>query len=199
MLRQFPEYTAWRAHFRLVDTNFGPKTALRDRATGLEWLRPAITANSYGTGSEEALTDRMAKDRDLAGWRFATRDEVRKFMAHFTGSPDGRSEDPAVARKLVRLLGGTLNDQPYPSSGWFDSRVTVNIAGYTTAPARVAADGTPIKCGSCGPGFWRYEVFAGEMEKGDRIIVNVDPGSQPGWARDKNFTGGNGFFLVRAQ
>jgi hypothetical protein len=129
---------------RLVDTSFGPLTALLASATGLEWLRPTLLADPNLIFSEQSLTDRMAPGMDLAGRRFATRDEVRNFLPHFTGSPDGRSQDPAVERKLLRLLGGTLLDKPDRQTSWIDSRITVRIiacedVGADAGPRRSVA------------------------------------------------------------
>jgi hypothetical protein len=45
-LPQFPEYTAWKARFHLVDTAFGPRTALLDQATGLECFGPRLPRTS---------------------------------------------------------------------------------------------------------------------------------------------------------
>jgi len=195
-LPQFPEYTAWKAQFRLVDTGFGPLTALLDSATGFEWLRPTLLADPNRTFSEQNLTDRMAPGMDLTGWRFATRDEVRNFLAHFTGSPDGRSQDPAVERKLLRLLGGTLLDKPDRQTGWIDSRITVRIAGLTPAPADHSPDGSPLTCGNCGPGFWAHAAFIREGVKDGHVSVTIDP-DQPwkitGPVQD---SAGVGYFLV---
>ncbi len=205
-LPKFPEYTAWKKRFRLVDTAFGAQTALLDRATGLEWLRPVLTTDSNVPVSEEGLTARIAQEKEFAGWRFATRDEVRRFLAHFTGSADGSSQDPAIERKLLRLLGGTLEDTPDRQTGWIDSRITVRIAGLTPAPADLSASGSPLTCSSCGPGFWAHYAFIREGVKDGQITVTIDPDKQ--WkVMGKQvggftvFEGGSvhdaGFFLVR--
>lgn len=127
-LPPFPEYTVWKMHFRLVDTAFGPRTAMLDLATGLEWLRPTFTSDSNVPVTEQSLAARLAQEKNFAGWRFATRDEVRSYFAHFTGSRDGTSQDPAIERKLLRLLGGTIAGTPN-EGGWIDNRETVRIAG----------------------------------------------------------------------
>ncbi len=207
-LPQFPEYIAWRKHFELLDTAFGPRTALFDQATGLEWLRPTFTQGLNMPTSELSLTDRMAHETAFAGWRFATRDEVRSFLAHFTGTPDGVSRDPSIERKLLRLMGGKITGVPNQQTGWIDNRVTIRIAGVLPAPADLSPDGSPLTCNSCGPGFWAYYAFIREGVKDGQVDAIIDPDQQ--WkVMDRNktgltvFEGGTvhsaGFFLVHKQ
>jgi hypothetical protein len=187
-LPEVPEYTAWKAHFRLVETGFGPQTALLDLATGFEWLRPSIIAETNMPVTEQSLTARMARETELTGWRFATLDEVVTFLAHFTGSPDGSSPDAAVVRKLIRLLGGTLQNKSDPQTGWIDSRITVRIAGFTPAPADHSPDGVSSTCPTCGPGFWAHAAFIGEMVKDGHSTVIINP-DQRSYRTDKQDNG----------
>ena len=48
-----------------------------DSLTSLEWVDPAVTSNN----SVDDVTARFSAD--LAGFRYATRDEVRVFLSHF--------------------------------------------------------------------------------------------------------------------
>jgi hypothetical protein len=82
--------------FAQVDTSLGPATALEDKITGLKWLHWDLTANlSYST-----LEASMVPGKWLAGWRYATPEELRALFAHFTGSADGKSTDPALAARM---------------------------------------------------------------------------------------------------
>ena len=205
-LPEVPEYSAWKAHFQLVDTGFGPQTALLDLASGLEWLRPSIIADANMPVSEQSLTGRMARETELAGWRFAALNEVRTFLSHFTGSPDGSSQDPAVARKLIRLLGGTLQETPASGNGRTENgRITIRIAGLTQAPADHSPDGVSSVCPTCGPGFWAHAAFISVGSQDGRGFVTVDP-DQRSYRSDKQDNGSMvyegtmhyaGFFLVR--
>ena len=185
-LPPFPEYTSWKKQFRLVDTAFGPQTAMLDLATGLEWLRPTYTSDSNMPVTEQSLAIRIAQDRNFAGWRFATKDEVRSYFAHFTGSPDGSSQDPAIERKLLRLLGGTIEGTPN-EGGWIDNRETVRIA--------VAAQGE----------LWDHYAFVREGVKDGHTEATINPDEhyQSQGQGMIVFEGGTthyaGFFLVRPQ
>lgn len=178
------EYTAWKKHFRLVDTPFGPLTAMLDLATGLEWLRPTFTSDHNIPVTEQSLATRIAQEKDFAGWRFATRDEVRSYFAHFTGSEDGTSPAPAVARKLLRLLGGTIEGTPN-HWGWIDNRETVRIVGSPQGET------------------WDYYAFIDERVKDGAVEATIDPNEQfHGMGQAMlEFEGGTshyaGFFLVR--
>jgi hypothetical protein len=108
------EYTGWKRDFALVDTSFGEKTALLDKATGLEWLRLNFTANR----SNKRMLKEIEPGGEFQTWRLANVGELRILFGHFTGTADGHSTDPAMERKLQRLLGGPL-DEPFNSStGW---------------------------------------------------------------------------------
>ena len=155
--------------------------------------------------TEPSLATRIARETELAGWRFATLHEVRTFLAHFTGSPDGSSHDPAVVRKLIRLLGGMLRNTSDPQTGWIDSRITVRIAGMTPAPADHSSEGVSSVCPTCKPGFWVHTVFISEMVKDGRGTVVINP-DQRSYRTDKLDNGSMvyegtmhyaGFFLVR--
>jgi len=144
-------------------------------------------------------------EAELAGWRFARGDEVRTFLARFTGSPDGSSQDPAVARKLIRLLGGMLRSTSDPQTGWIDSRITVRIDGMTPAPADHSSEGVSSVCPTCKPGFWAHAAFICEMVKDGHSTVIIDP-DQRSYRTDKQDNGSlvyegtmhyAGFFLVR--
>jgi hypothetical protein len=108
------EYTGWKHDFELIDTSFGERTALLDKATGLEWLRLNFTADR----SYERILKEIEPGGEFQTWRVANVGELRIFFGHFTGTQDGRSTDPGIERKLQRLLGGPL-DEPFNSStGW---------------------------------------------------------------------------------
>jgi hypothetical protein len=191
-----PEYTGWKSKFSLSTTSFGEKTALLDKATHLEWLRLSLTHGQ----SEEALSAMMQPTRELAGWRFATRSEVRAFIADFTGTPDGHTNNPAIERKLQRLLGG-LDTGPAPSTGWSRRAVYGHIAGYEPdlnhkVPA-VLPTGTPVPCPTCGYGFITHSAYIADDSNNGQISVTVDP-DQQGWCVGK-FSFALGTFLVREQ
>jgi hypothetical protein len=107
-------YTGWKANFTLADTPFGKNTALIDRSTHLEWLALDLTRNK----SPESLDRDMSRRKPLDGWRFATDDEVETLFRHFTGSPTGRSTDPAVVHELQLALGGPLGASQSHPGGW---------------------------------------------------------------------------------
>jgi hypothetical protein len=188
------EYTGWKSKFSLSTTSFGEKTALLDQATHLEWLRLSLTHGQ----SEEALSAMMQPTQELAGWRFATRSEVRAFIADFTGTPDGHTNNPAIERKLQRLLGG-LDTGPAPSTGWSRRAVYGHIAGYEPdlnhkVPS-VLPTGTPVPCATCGYGFITHSAYIADDSNNGQISVTVDP-DQQGWCVGR-FNSALGTFLVR--
>jgi hypothetical protein len=199
-----PEYTAWKAHFSLVDTSFGELTALLDSATRLEWLRPSLTEDFNVPVTEQSLTARLAPGKDLFGWRFATWDEVGILFADFTGMPDGDSHDPAVARKLLRLLGGTVQGTPDLQTGWIDNRMTICIAGLMTAP--VQDPRIPSSLNSYEPQLWAHYAFIDEAVWNGQESVTITANESQGVGKGPNdcllvFEGGStryaSFFLVR--
>jgi hypothetical protein len=205
-LPPFPEYAAWRARFSLVDTSFGELTALLDSATGLEWLRPSFTEGFNVPVTEQSLAARMAPGKDLFGWRFATWDEVGIFLADFTGLPDGDSHDPAAARKLLRLLGGTVQGTPDRQTGWIDNRMTICIAGLMTAP--VQDPRLPSSLNSYEPQLWAHYAFIDDAVLNGQETVTITANESQALGNGPNdgqfvFEGGSehhaGFFLVRQQ
>src|SRR5262249_37935115 len=84
-----PRCVATTANFEQVDTSLGPKTALKDKITGLQWLHLKLTEGMGYTRLKPA----MAAGGRFAGWRFATPDEVKQLFAHYVGSPEGVSTD----------------------------------------------------------------------------------------------------------
>jgi hypothetical protein len=123
-----PEYTAWKRDFALVETSFGEKTALLDKSTCLEWLHLNFTANrSY---------ERMMKETQPGGeferWQIANVAQVRTFFARFTGTPDGSSADPAIERKLQRLLGGPIDEAFDEPTHWHRNSIYAWMDGPTS-------------------------------------------------------------------
>jgi hypothetical protein len=150
-----PEYTEWKKHFSLTDTSFGEKAALLDIATNLEWLRLNFTTNR----SYDQVLKELERGGDFEGWRLATVGELRTCFAHFTGSADGRSTDPAIERKLQRLLGGPLDEVSNASTGWHSS----DTAGYV---------GDPV-----GPDNNMIHYHLGDVGEDSGPFVTVDPDS----------------------
>jgi hypothetical protein len=204
-ISELHEYTAWKSHFALSDTSFGKQTALLDQATHLEWLRVSLSAGL----SEEAVRKAMEPGGRFEGWRFGTIAEVGTFFAHFTGSPDGRSTDPAIERKLQRLLGGPLDTMSNDQTGWSRKSTPARIAGLTPAtheqtpqhPATPAGASPP--CPTCGVGFIFHaasiyeDTSYGHTQIGV-IDAHVDPDGGSGWTIGDGTGGSNsGIFLVR--
>jgi hypothetical protein len=199
---EFPDYTAWKRRFELADTSFGEKTALLDKATRLEWLRVNLTTHL----SEEATRKAMEAGGRFEGWRFATSAEVLVFFAHFTGTPDGKTTDPAIERKLQRLLGGPLSTAENSQTGWGRASTSVRIAGLTPAPYDrtpqnpAIAPGSPTRCPTCGAGFLYSGASIYEDIQNGRVDAHVIPVEGGGWtSMDGSGTGEEGLFLVRKQ
>ena len=144
----------------------------------------------------------------MEGWRFATKAEVGRFFADFTGVPDGRTEDPGVERALQRLLGGPTDTPKNEQTGWSRRSTYVRIAGLTPAPAEDAprAAGVPVEmaypCPPCKTGF---NYFASSILEdtlnGKFTMLTVEPGidfSKRGWTDGDHIAPWeSGFFLVR--
>ena len=139
-------YTGWQAAFILTDTSFGKGTALLDQSTHLEWLRLGETRNK----SQEQLRRNMSPHKALDGWRFATDDEVATFFRHFTGSPTGRTSDPAIVAELERLVGGPFSTSHSTPGNWTHARLPKAASPDTThstsgfAPCRIASLPVPL-------------------------------------------------------
>jgi hypothetical protein len=73
-----------------------------------------LTANHSFSDIEGSL----APGKWLAGWRFATPKELRAFFAHYTGSIDGTSSDPALAARMQSDLGGPTDGAYNPKTGF---------------------------------------------------------------------------------
>jgi hypothetical protein len=168
-----PEYTEWRRSFELVDSSFGEKTALLDRATHLEWLRLNFTANLSYNQVRKALQP----GGTFEGWRLATVRELRTFFANFTGTEDGRSHDLSMERKLQRLLGGPLEESNDPAHDWH------RTSGYV---------GDPI-----GPDNHMIHYHMGYIGEESGFLVEIDPFSE-GSAISGFFSPSEGTFLVRS-
>ena len=147
----------------------------------------------------------MSPAKELAGWRFATPEEVHGFLAHFTGTPNGASNAPAVVRKLLRLLGGIQRNQPDPQTGWLDNRITVRIAGITPIAAAPPPGGDSSAGPAGQPRLMLRTVFIGEMVKDGHSVAGIDP-DQPvslnssrdiGLMVNEGLMRYAGFFLVR--
>jgi hypothetical protein len=178
-----PVYTGWKAHFRVVNTPLGEATALEDMRSHLQWLRLTLTKLQ----SKDSLQKQMAPGERLAGWRFATREEVQKFFANFIGSENGFSKDPGIERALQHLLGGPLDTPRTAETGW-SRRATyaviaeVQPAGPEERPANPAVPvGTPPPCASCGYGFVTWAAYIAEDTMNNHIDATISPGEK-GWS-----------------
>jgi hypothetical protein len=98
-----PRCVATPAGFEQVETTLGPKTALKDNLTGLLWLHLTASQTLGYQGIQKAL----AEGGKLAGWRYATLEELRQFFIDYVGSPDGTSADAAMAARFLDDIDGT--------------------------------------------------------------------------------------------
>lgn len=179
-----PEYTAWKSGFVLTDTPYGKHTGLLDQATHLEWLRLSATANKR----QETLSRMMAPKRPLDGWRFATLEEVSTMFADFTGTIDGRSQDPAVERKLQDLFGGPLSTPKGAGPGWKRKISNGQIAGFE-AP-------NDWNRSAAAPRFLYHYAEISETEQDGQVTATVNP-HLTGWTDGDRTSPANGTFLVR--
>lgn len=196
-----PVYTGWKADFRVVNTPLGEATALEDMRSHLQWLRLTLTKLQ----SKDSLQKQMAPGERLAGWRFATHEEVQKFFAKFTGSENGFSKDPGIERALQHLLGGPLDTPRTAETGW-SRRATyaviaeVQPAGPEERPANPAVPvGTPPPCASCGYGFVTWTAYIAEDTMNNHIDATISPGEK-GWSNSDygvNFGVNSAILLVR--
>jgi uncharacterized protein len=196
-----PVYTSWKAHFRVVNTPLGEATALEDMRSHLQWLRLTLTKLQ----SKDSLQKQMAPGERLAGWRFATREEVQKFFANFIGSENGFSKDSGIERALQHLLGGPLDTPRTAETGW-SRRATyaviaeVQPAGPEERPANPAVPvGTPPPCASCGYGFVTWTAYIAEDTMNNHIDATISPGEK-GWSNSDygvNFGVNSAILLVR--
>jgi len=171
------DYTGWKGDFSLTDTSFGEKTALLDRATNLEWLRLNFTvALSY-----DRIVKELRPDGAFEGWRMATFGEVHTFFAHFTGTTDNHPKDPAIERKLQRLLGGPLEEFSNTSTGWHRS----DTRGYAFDPK-----------GPVNNEIHFHESYIAE-DSGPFVTVDPDVGESEMPTNAWNQGTLNGTFLVR--
>jgi hypothetical protein len=177
-------YTGWQTNFTLTDTSFGKHSALLDQTTHLEWLRLAATRNK----SQDALSHTMAPHKALEGWRFATEEEVIAFFRHFTGSPSGRTSDPAIASELQRVMGGPLATTHDNAAGWTRSITNGRIAGYFAPTSNFAPAGAPRFQ-------YHYATIREESHEG-QVTITVIP-SQTGWIDGDTNTPDTGTFVVR--
>jgi hypothetical protein len=182
---QYPEFTAWQSSFALVSTSFGEKTALYDRQTGLVWLRPTLA----GAVAEESIREKTKPRQQFAGWRFATPEEVASFLADFTGSPDGTSTEPAIERKLLRLLGGDDTQGIHNDEGWSRIALYVRVAGLVPATTADSPDGK---------GFVFHYAYIAEDRQHGQVQATVAPYLK-GWTRADGDAASDGIFLVRSK
>src|SRR5260370_25504853 len=59
-------------------------------------------------------------------------------------SPDGRSTDPLIERKLQRLLGGPLDTMSNDQTGWSRKSGPARIAGLTLRPTSKLRSPLPL-------------------------------------------------------
>lgn len=178
-------YTGWQSNFTLTDTSYGKHSALLDQTTHLEWLRLSATRNK----SQDTLRRAMSPHKALDGWRFATDEEVTTFFRHFTGSPSGRTTDPAIESELQRLMGGPLGNSHSTAGGWTRSFTNGRIAGYYAPTSDLAPAGSPRFQ-------YHYAVIREETHDGGEVTVTVNP-SQTGWIDGDTNSPDTGTFLVR--
>jgi hypothetical protein len=198
---EFPEYTAWKSAFDLTETSFGEKTALFDQATGLAWLHPNLTANL----PEEEVRKRMEVGGEFEGWRFAIASEVKNFLADFTSSPNGETTNPAIVRKLIRLLGGDAETGIRNNeTAWSRIEISAHIAGLMPAACKGTPSdtahppGSPVPGSTCNTGFVFHYAYIGEDREHGQVSATVKP-YEKGWVRSDGVVNPGGFFLVREQ
>lgn len=166
---------AGRPGFEQVATSFGPYTALRDNATGLEWLDLNLTANR----SISDIKKNLAPGGQFAGWRYATEEELRRFFADFDGSPNGYSTNAAIAKKLQEDLGGPLKIIT-GQNGWQREY----SKGYLDAPYKDV-------------GFEPYGYIM--LDSDNRVGAMIDPAGGETWYVPRLLASDDlGSFLVRA-
>jgi hypothetical protein len=90
--------------FAQVGTEFGPKTALKDKRTSLLWLHLDLTK-----GMSYAQVKAQMSKVQLGTWRFAASQEIREMFAHFNHSSDGFLKNDRLAAKLQHELGGPVS------------------------------------------------------------------------------------------
>ena len=86
--------------FALVDSLSGEKTALLDKATGLEWLRLNFTVNR----SYERILKEIEPGGEFQTWRLANVGELLFCLRAFHRHGGRHSTDPGIERKLQRRL-----------------------------------------------------------------------------------------------
>jgi hypothetical protein len=177
-------YTGWQTAFTLADTSFGKRTALLDQATHLAWLRLSESRNK----SQEELRRNMSPRKPLDGWRFATDDEVATFFRHFTGSPSGRTSDPAIVAELQRLMGGPLTTSHSSPNNWSRAVTNGRIAGYYAPTSGFAPAGAARFQ-------YHYAVIRQDTANGE-VTAIINPG-QTGWIDGDTTSPDTGTFLVR--
>jgi hypothetical protein len=60
----------------------------------------------------------MSQGGRFSGWRYATSNELSTLFKHFIGGPE-TTTDPSIEDKFQRLLGGPLNVDGNPATGWY--------------------------------------------------------------------------------
>jgi len=125
------EYTAWKKRLKLADTSFGPKTALLDTSTHLEWLRLNFSAHL----TYKKVVAEMAPGGRFEGWRYATGAELETFFRHFAGPAESKT-DSLIEAKLQRLLGGPLETSSNPTTGWHRSSSLGMVADVSASGTR---------------------------------------------------------------
>jgi hypothetical protein len=175
-------YTGWQTAFTLTDTSFGKQSALLDQSTHLEWLRLSATRNK----AQETLRRAMLPHKALDGWRFATDDEVQTFFRHFTGTPNGRTTDPAIEIALQRLMGGPLGHSH--NTGWSRDFTYGRIQGYYTP----TSDFRPASSAR-----FQYHFASIQEETRDGELTTTIEPYKTGWADGDTSSPDTGTFLVR--
>jgi hypothetical protein len=151
-------------------------------------LRPTLTEGETGRQVQE----RIQAGGNLAGWRFATTSEFVGFLTNFTSTKNGESEDPAVIRKLIRVLGGDADvGIQNNETGWSRIEIYVRIAELPAANFTYRGQAFDKH-----KGFAFHHVFIGEdREKGTQFDrINLFDG---GWVTSEDAMGYGGFALVR--
>jgi hypothetical protein len=162
-----------------VATEFGPDTATRDTATGLEWLDLTRSLDSV-----PATDARLSAGGDLAGWRRASTAEVVAFWASAGFSPTGsgpsyvETSDPDEVEAIVRLID--LVGLTIGAGGSIDEAV-----GYTAEPGDVEGQWTAA---------WLLRRFAGDDWVAGAATINSSVVAVPFSPEDQLY----GSWLVRS-
>jgi hypothetical protein len=190
-------YQGWKTAFRLADTELGAATALLDSVTRLEWLNLSKVQHL----SADELKKRMSNTGDLAGWRFATLEEARRFVEDFVQEPEPSSRDLSKERALQSLWGGTLDSAPGPNAwslpGWSRRWSTGVVNQAECVPKRNPPGEPPLPEWGC-DGYKTFHLYVAEDAENGQTTATIK--IEEAWiatARDLGTSEGEAIMLVR--